>query len=436
MRVLYVIDSLAPGGAETSLAELAPGMIECGVELHVLPLGKAQDLAPRLEDAGAVLHEPTNRGGRVANVRSVLATIREIKPDLVHTTLYEADVAGRVAARIARVPSSTSLVNDSYGVSHREEAPAVRLAAAYALDRVTAASARRFHAISAAIAESLGPRLGLSPDRIDVVPRGRDPQRFPFRPVEVRQRTRRALGLDDVAPVVLAVGRQEPQKGLQHLLRAAPIVASEHPNLVVLIAGREGRATEELRATTAGSGIVDIRFLGQRTDVADLLSAADVFCFPSEREGFGGVLIEALAVGCPIVGSAIPTTREVLGSGSPVGWLSPVGDVGALAADINTVLGDRESATEVAVRGRRRFDQHFTVDSVAVQMAGFFARVAGPQPSRWNGMRIRHAGGTRSVISGLLETLARPTIKRDAPDNSVSKLPVGGESSDENCAQC
>lgn len=372
MRVLYVIDSLAPGGAETSLAELAPGMIARGLDLHVLPLGTALDLAPRLVDAGAVVHEPTVRGGRIGNVRSVLATIREVQPDLVHTTLYEADIAGRVAARIAGVASSTSLVNDSYNASHRREAPAVRLAAAYALDRLTILSAQRFHAISTAIAKSLGPRLGVRPDLIDVIPRGRDPERFPFRSAEVRRHTRQALGLDEAVPVVLAVGRQEPQKGLQHLLRAAPIVMRSHPELVVLIAGREGRVSEQLRKL-ASELAVDVRFLGSRTDVPDLLSAADVLCFPSEREGFGGVLVEALAVGCPIVGSAIPTTLEVL-SGAEIGYLSPVGDATAVARDLLTVLQDPASAAVRAARGRDRFDAHYTVESVAARMVDFFTR--------------------------------------------------------------
>lgn len=373
LRVLYVIDSLAPGGAETSLAELAPGMIARGLDLHLLPLGTALDLAPRLVDAGAVLHEPSVRGGRIANVRSVLAAIREVQPDLVHTTLYEADIAGRVAARIAGVPSSTSLVNDSYNESHLREAPKLRLAAAYAADRATARLASRFHSISTAIAQSLGPRLGIRADLIDVIPRGRDPQRYPFRSVEARRRTRESLGLSQDAPVVLAVGRQEPQKGLEHLLKAAQRVSEEFPGVVVLIAGRKGRASEQLRTAAAVSG-ANVRFLGHREDVPDLLSAADVFCFPSEREGFGGVLTEALAVGCPVVASAIPTTLEVLGNDTGIGYLSRVGDAAGIAKDIVALLRNPVAAAEQAECGRERFEQHFEVDSVATQMVEYFAR--------------------------------------------------------------
>lgn len=76
MRLLYVIDSLAPGGAETSLAEMAPGLVARGVELHVLPLGPRLDLAPRLELAGAMVHSRASRSGRPGNIHAVMQVAR------------------------------------------------------------------------------------------------------------------------------------------------------------------------------------------------------------------------------------------------------------------------------------------------------------------------------------------------------------------------
>ena len=138
MRVLYVIDSLAPGGAETSLAEMAPHLVGRGVDLHVLPLGSRLDLAERLEQGGAVVHRGDVSGGRFGNIRAVLDTLHAVRPTVVHTTLFEADVAGRTAARLGRVPVSTSLVTDSYGPSHRAESVAAKLALARAVDATTA----------------------------------------------------------------------------------------------------------------------------------------------------------------------------------------------------------------------------------------------------------------------------------------------------------
>jgi glycosyltransferase involved in cell wall biosynthesis len=376
MRLLYVIDSLAPGGAETSLAEMAPHLVTLGVELHVLPLGSRLDLAERLEEGGAVVHRGDVAGGRVGNIRAVLDTVRAVRPRVVHTTLFEADVAGRTAARLRRIPVSTSLVTDSYGPSHRAESVAAKLTLARAVDATTARFATRFHAISGAVADAVAPRLGLRRELVEVIPRGRDPRRFPFRPEGTGPRVRGSLGVADDVPVVLAVGRLEAPKGLQHLLAALPAVRATVPGVVVLIAGKEGLAGPRLREQASRLG-GDVRFLGHRPDVADLMAAADVFCFPSEREGFGGVLVEALAVGCPVIASGIPTTVEVLGRGDDaVGVVTAVADPGALARALVDLLTDPARSEERVVRGRARFEQHFTIERVAGDMTSFFERVA------------------------------------------------------------
>ena len=100
MRLLYVPDSLAPGGAETSLVEMTPGLVSAGMELHVLPLGPASALRTPLQEAGAVVHQPAERARRITHIRAVMDLARLTRPDLIHTTLFEADVAGRAAARI------------------------------------------------------------------------------------------------------------------------------------------------------------------------------------------------------------------------------------------------------------------------------------------------------------------------------------------------
>ena len=169
----------------------------------------------------------------------------------------------------------------------------------------------------------------------------------------------------------------EPQKGLQHLLAALPAVRAIMPGAIALIAGKEGRSAPQLREAAVSSDC-DVRFLGHRTDIADLLAAADVFCFPSEREGFGGVLVEAMATGCPIVASSIPTTLEVLGRGEKtVGLLAPVADSRALTMAIVEVLADPAGSATRARRGRDRFEQHVTIEHVANEMASFFRQVQG-----------------------------------------------------------
>lgn len=372
MRLLYVIDSLAPGGAETSLVQMAPGLIERGTDLHVLPLGQRLDLAARLRELGATVHSAPRKPGRLDNVRAVQNVARRIRPNLVHTTLYEADVAGRIAARSMRIPVSSSIVNDSYGPAHYAESDTMKLHAARSLDAVTARFASRFHAISTAIADSIAPRLRIAHDKIVVVPRGRDPHAFPFQPQGVRVSTRQALGIPERSPVLLSVGRLEPQKGITHLLAALPQIARKHSDAVMLLAGKDGRSAPQLRRQAADLRC-DVRFLGHRADVAALLAAADVFCFPSEREGLGGVLVEALAVGCPIVASSIAPIIDVLGAADRqhAGTLTPVGDPSAIAWAIDNTLSDPERANACAKRGRDHFEESFTIDHVTGQMMAF-----------------------------------------------------------------
>ena len=88
MRLLYVIDSLAGGGAETSLAEMTPHLVADSVELHVLPLKEPLDLSARMEQSGAVVHHPAQRASRGQYLRRVHEVTRSVRPDLIHTTLF------------------------------------------------------------------------------------------------------------------------------------------------------------------------------------------------------------------------------------------------------------------------------------------------------------------------------------------------------------
>src|SRR5205823_1865576 len=105
---------------------------------------------------------------------------------------------------------------------------------------------------------------------------------------------------------------QERQKAQWALLEAVPRLVERQPDVVVLVAGREGNATSEL-ALRMRDPIVraHVRVLGHRADVPDLLAASDVFAFPSIFEGLGGSVIEAMALGLPIVASDLSALREV-----------------------------------------------------------------------------------------------------------------------------
>ena len=127
LHVLYVIDSLVPGGAESSLAVLAGLYPERGIDLEVAYLHDRPGLQATLAAAGVRLTSAAGSGGRSGWIRRVRTLVRDRRPDLVHTTLFEADIAGRLAGAASRVPVVSSLVTIGYGKSERNE-PGIRAA--------------------------------------------------------------------------------------------------------------------------------------------------------------------------------------------------------------------------------------------------------------------------------------------------------------------
>jgi glycosyltransferase involved in cell wall biosynthesis len=374
VHVLYLIDSLVPGGAERSLAAMAPYLVAGGAGLEVATLHERSGVQAELEAAGVPLHSLAGPGGRPGWVGRAARLIAGRRPDLVHTTLFEADLAGRVAATLCRVPVVSSLVNVAYGPEQQVAGGVdrMKLRAARLLDAATARPVVRFHAVSEHVADVMARRLHLPRSRIQVVPRGRDPELLGRRTPERRARARAELGIGPEAAVVLAAARHEPQKGLDTLIAAIPGVLDRSPRARFLIAGRDGTQTAVLRALAGRLGVEEaVRFLGARPDIPELLCAADVFAFPSRWEGMPGAVLEAMALEAPIVASDVPPVREAVAHGETA-WLVPVGQPEALAQGIVHTLEDPAAAAVRAARAQASFQLGFTVARAAEGMLAFY----------------------------------------------------------------
>ncbi len=391
MRILYLIPSLdGSGGAEQAVAALVGPLTERGVQLEVVTLAPGpaaagdaapgSDLADQVRAGGAEVSSlprtREGRGGRVQLANSVRALVARRRPDLVHTTLFEADLVGRLGSRAAGTPVVSSLVNVAYGPEQRANPALVawKLEAARWADRLSALGVRRFHALSPHVAEVMGPRLGIPAARIDVIPRGRDANALGEPTPERRVRVRAALGVGPDEELVVAAARHEFQKGLDVLVRAWPAIHRVHPDARLVIAGRRGNESPRLEALADSRGSeAAVTWLGQRDDVGDLLVAADVFVVPSRWEGFGSILVEAMALGATVVASDVGPIPWVVGTG----WARLVGpdDPEVLARGVIDAL-DQEPAERDrrAGQGRRRFAQMFSVDAVADATLEFYRR--------------------------------------------------------------
>ncbi len=383
MRVLVVIDSLVIGGTEQSVAELVPRVVDAGIDVTVATLhhretGYVADLRRGGHDVRVL-----RARGFAAKVRELRGLLRARTPDVVHTQLFDADLAGRMAATATPTRVLTSLVNTSYEPARRRD-PRVRAHRLEVARFVEGWTARHltdhFHAVSATVKASAVRHLGLARERITVVERGRDPARLGEPGPERRHRARATLGLDPDTRVLLNVGRQEFQKGQRDLLEAFDVIAAERPDVLLLVAGRAGQSSGDLEERRRRSPHRErIRILGARDDVPELLAAADVFVSSSRYEGLPGAMLEALALGVPIVASDIAPHRDVVADGAS-GLLVPVEDAPALAAAVGRVLDDSALTRALAARGREEFAARFTLDASVRRMIELYDRVA--QPAR------------------------------------------------------
>lgn len=387
MRVLLVITSLGAGGTERSTALLLPHLRERGIDATVVALVHREE-----GDEQRVIDEGFDvrflAAGRLpGRVRELRGLIGELRPDVVHTAVFDADQTGRLAAVRTAVPVLGSLVNTPY-VAARLADPNVdrrKLAAVRAVDSLTARTlGTHFHAVTEGVAVDAVDSLGIRRDRITVVERGRDPDQLGRRTDERRAAARRSLGFGADREVILAVGRQEHQKGQVVLVDALASIAASRPQAVVVVAGRSGNASAAIDEAVTRTGMGDrVRLLGHRDDIADLLCAADVFALPSRYEGTAGAAIEALALEVPVVASDLAGTRGLLVDGENA-RLVPVDDARALADALAATLDDPRRGAEQVARGRAVFDERFTLSRSADRMAQLYADVAarGRRPAR------------------------------------------------------
>lgn len=410
LRVLVVIDTLGPGGAEQSMLGVLPGLRDVGIQPEVALLRSiAPDREAALVARGVPVRVIGGATGPLALARALRPVLAAERPDLLHVTLFNSIVGGSLAALGTGVPVLASIVNTPPAT--RRAAPADAGGARWKVRAVVAAEAwvcrhlvARIHAVTPGVRDAVVARFRVPSERVVVAERGRDGQRFrPPSPAE-RGAARAALHVSADDDLLVAIGRHEPAKGLVDLVDAFALLTVHRPRARLLIAGREGAATASIRARIDIHGLEDrVELLGHRSDPERLLAAADVFVLSSRREGASGVTIEAMAMGRPIVATELEGLRGIVVDDLQARTV-PVADPTALAWALGEVLDDPELAARLGAAGRRIFEERFTVSRSQSSFAGLYRasaavdrgrgrnRFSGPPRPRRAGDRTRSPG--------------------------------------------
>jgi glycosyltransferase involved in cell wall biosynthesis len=181
-----------------------------------------------------------------------------------------------------------------------------------------------------------------------------------LRPTAGGRAKRHELGVPSDAPLIGAVSRLAWKKGIRHLIAAMPHILESAPAARLVIAG-DGPLRAELEAEATALGVDNrVLFLGSRPDIIELMAAFDVFVLPSVVEGMSNALLEAMAVGRPVVVTDVGGNAEVAVDGE-TGLVVPPADPHQLAAAIGKLLEAPELAAEMGEAGRRRVLQHYQI---------------------------------------------------------------------------
>ena len=349
IRILHVDSERPWRGGQQQVLLLMRRQRSRGDDPHlVAPVGSA--LAERASKEEFAVHPLPMRGTwDLPSVFALARLMREDRPDIVHWHAARAHAIGAMAALIAPGPARV--------LSRRVHFPVRRSLGSRLL---YALPIERIAAISQAVRDSLV-RSGVDSGLIRIVPSGIDVASLsgPFD----RSSARARLGAGDQDIVALNVSALAPRKGQTDLLHATALSIRRVPSLKVWIAG-EGPLEGKLRAEQRALGLEEsVKFLGFRTDVFELLRAADFFCLPSLSEGLGTSILEAMAAGLPVVATRTGGVPEIVEE-ERTGILVPPSDPAALSDAMVRVASRADLRASMGGLGRERAER-FSADRTA-----------------------------------------------------------------------
>jgi glycosyltransferase involved in cell wall biosynthesis len=414
MRVVVcIIDDLGRGGAQRQLVELARGIDRRRFDLRVIALSTEKVTYRAMLEAlnvpvVLIPHHGTLSWLTLMRVRGLLCRWR---PSLVQTWLFTADFYGRIAARWAGVPSVISTVR-----SPEPDKPRHYVLADRWLGRWTDLVVVN----AACTAEVLVARERLPREKLRVVYNGIDLEAFD--PARANGSARLSLGLESSAVVIGSVGRLEPVKRYGDLVVAVARIAGRFPKARLCLVG-EGSRREALLEQAQQLGVGDRLVLPGVVGVGQIaaaLAAMDCFVLPSEYEGCSNAILEAMALGRPVIATDVGGNRELLGhetrdtrhetqggrrkavsseqkvSVRDMGQQSHVscplshvdlyevvecgilvrrGDVDGLAAALAALLADPVLARRLGERARARVEERFATARMVQEMSAVYDEV-------------------------------------------------------------
>jgi glycosyltransferase involved in cell wall biosynthesis len=293
-------------------------------------------------------------------------SFRQYRIGLAHSHEFAMGVYGSWAARRAGIGHVITMHGSMYYAERIRRRVALRTAAVLSGGLV---------AVSNEYGRQLARHLWLPRSKVLTVLNG-------VPPVPRQHSTlREELGIPASDRIAISLGRLYPVKGHAVLVEAMALLAGRDPRLHLVVAG-DGHLATALAEQTRALGLESrIHWLGLRSDIGNILGAADVFVLPSLSEALPLAMLEAMFADVPVVATSVGEVREVLDNGA-AGVIVPPGDPGALASGVEAVLADPAAAKTMAQRAARRAAERYSLSAMVERYAVLYQQRLQHRPSK------------------------------------------------------
>jgi len=352
-RILHLITSFEIGGTERQAVELLKRIDRDRFDIRLAVLRNEGPFYQEIEDLFPSVPEFRLTSFYNRNALKQLRRLRRLliseKIDLVHAHDFYSGLLGIAAARLAGVK-------------------------VIACQRHLKLSDRRAHYVGTSVIHRLADRLLVNSDairrrvinqriahprKITVIRNGVASGATPK--AEARSVIRRELSIDDTVVLVGVVARLDPIKGHRFFIDAAAEVLRGHPDTHFVLIG-DGPLRSEIRERLEKARLTDrVHLLGDRSDVARLISGLDLLVLSSLHEGLPNAVMEAMAAGIPVVATAVGGTKELITDGE-TGFLAPPADSEALAWKINLALMKSDTRSQITAAARKRIESEYGME--------------------------------------------------------------------------
>jgi len=371
-KILIVVSQLDLGGTEQHLYRVLPHLRSAGVDIHVYSMRANGYFAGPIREAGITVHEPAYERvplfAPIYNCIEILRILYTWKPDIIHFFLPKAYLLGGLTSLLRhslfRVMSRRSLN------LYQRNRPGAAVAERWLHNRMDAITGN-----SKAVIEQLAETEGVPRDKLTLIYNGLDAAEMttPMSQADVREK----LGIPGQVTVLIMVANLIPYKGHHVLLNALDIVNRKYGhNWVLLCAGRDDGAGAQLEKLSRTLAIEErVRFLGSRTDIAELLKAADIAVLSSLQEGFSNFILEAMAAGLPVIATDVGGNGEAV-TDEETGRLVPPNEPDRLAEAIHILISNPLLAKQMGAQGKLHITNKFSLDKCIDQYMDIYNNLA------------------------------------------------------------